>query len=541
MADNVKKAEKLLGKIADRFDTGIVLLRLLVEELPKQIENILLTADNPLVIKDTEKTQIEILNMSTRFQNHEIQIEEEKRSAYAAFIENFFKKRNENNQAVVNDEAMRLCLRIGSFTEEDADYVIERCTLYQEFFAKVLKVFFDFLRPMLQTMLGIKSFFNQYEESMGTKETGMKPALLIANCTVDAIQLRGNKERLAIYLETVNDKNHNESALWYAILPGIAYKKDELHESVRERFKSTGEIELQATNQIEDVERLLQILGEYQVISFLSISGKYNTNFRAFARAGLEDFNESFWELMRLENKEYVVPCMPNFTIIPREHMEISVGKRYQYEAFADEKIIVNGEKKIWLEGIYVEAAYVAAGLSAAWQCPEYLNMHFRGSINLELPGTAYRIMDMDNRWKTKTTMTREILSYKKELLEEIEKKSIGVVFVPERRGVTMATDRCMSYQNGSNDCIAAVQTVVYIERVIRHVTQDFKSTLIKNFFQNRPGSIKEKWFSNRKAVNAILKESEDLTYELKETENTCVFEVKLKEVSKDRKVPTSN
>ena len=289
------------------------------------------------------------------------------------------------------------------------------------------------------------------------------------------------------------------------------------------------------------MERLLQILGEYQVISFLSISGKYNTNFRAFARAGLEDFNESFWELMRLENKEYVVPCMPNFTIIPREHMEISVGKRYQYEAFADEKIIVHGEKKIWLEGIYVEAAYVAAGLSAAWQCPEYLNMHFRGSINLELPGTAYRIMDMDNRWKTKTTMTREILSYKKELLEEIEKKSIGVVFVPERRGVTMATDRCMSYQNGSNDCIAAVQTVVYIERVIRHVTQDFKSTLIKNFFQNRPGSIKEKWFSNRKAVNAILKESEDLTYELKETENTCVFEVKLKEVSKDRKVPTSN
>ena len=28
---------------------------------------------------------------------------------------------------------------------------------------------------------------------------------------------------------------------------------------------------------------------------------------------------------------------------------------------------------KMWLEGIYVSAAYEAAGIVAAWQCPEYL------------------------------------------------------------------------------------------------------------------------------------------------------------------------
>lgn len=541
MDGKLKKAEKLLGKIADNFDSGIVLLRLLVEELPSQIERILEPASNPLVIRDTENTQIEVLKMSERFKNHETQIEEARRTAYVDFIEEFLKKRSDENRAVTNVEAMSLCLRIGSFVEEDAGYVIERYNLYQEFFAKILKVFFDFLRPMLQTILGIKAFFNQYEGVKGKKENGMQPSLLIANCAVDSIQIRGNKERLSIYLETVNDKNHSEDAIWYAILPGIAYKKDETHEKVRERFKSTGEVEIQVKNQIEDVESLLNILGEYQVLSFLSIYGKYNTNFRAFAKDGLEDFNDSFRELMHLDKKEYVIPCIPNFTVIPREHMEMILGKRYQYEAFSDEKIIINGEKKLFLEGIYVEAAYVAAGLSAAWQCPEYLNLHFRGSINMELPGTAYRIMDMENRWKTKTAMTREILSYKKDLLEEIEKKSFGVVFVPERRGVTMATDRCMSYQNGSSDCIAAVQTIIYIERIIRHATQDFKSPLIKSFFQNRPGSIKEKWFSNRKAVNAILKESEDLTYELKEAENACVFEVKFKEVSKDRKVPMSN
>ena len=69
------------------------------------------------------------------------------------------------------------------------------------------------------------------------------------------------------------------------------------------------------------------------------------------------------------------------------------------------------------------------------------------------------------------------------------------------------------------------------MEREIRIDTQDFKSTLIKKFFQKRPGSIWESWSQNPEMVNAILKKEESMEYEIDEKNNTCTFEIVLQDM----------
>ncbi len=41
---------------------------------------------------------------------------------------------------------------------------------------------------------------------------------------------------------------------------------------------------------------------------------------------------------------------------------------------------------KLWIDGVYVGAAYIAAGLVAAYQCPDYLKEMFKKNVDEELP-----------------------------------------------------------------------------------------------------------------------------------------------------------
>lgn len=538
------KVAFLLNQIADNYDMGFLFLQVLMEQLPKQIENMSDKVLNPLVVKSFNGNRIEVLRMSTNFKDFEFVIDASRREEYAEIIEHFFEIRRAQGREVHNIEALQLCLMQGAYGEENIGYLISRYNFYQDFYSKVIQVFWSEIRQLLQNVLGIYTFFQQY--TVEEVQRKMCPSILVANCSVEAIQLVGNRERLIVYLDTVNSKNYSSDTIWYAILPGIAYKKDDIQDNVRVRFKSAGSekrefIYKEISHDEEDIRVLVDILADYQVINFLSILGKRSTTFGQLLRDGIDNYNDTFNAFTSIEGKEYIVPCIPNFTIIPREFMELHLGKTYQYDDFSNEGVMVIGSKKLWLEGLYVEASYVAAGLAAAWQCPNYLNKYHKNKVTMELPGVSYRIMDGNNRYMTKTTMLREILYCSDELRDSIEKRSMGVVFLPEGNGVIMATDRCMTFQNESNDCISTVQTLVYIERVIRYETNDFKNTLIRSFFQNRPDSIKSKWFERKKNINAMIKENEDLTFQLNEIENICTFEVKFREIEKKRKVITSN
>lgn len=72
------------------------------------------------------------------------------------------------------------------------------------------------------------------------------------------------------------------------------------------------------------------------------------------------------------------------------------------------------------------------------------------------------------------------------------------------------------------------IQTINYIERKIQYETQDFKKNLIHYFFQKRPGSIISQWYSqDSRVVNNLLRNGEELEYEMDEKSETCTFHIK--------------
>ena len=68
---------------------------------------------------------------------------------------------------------------------------------------------------------------------------------------------------------------------------------------------------------------------------------------------------------------------------------------------------------KFWIEGVYVDAAYVAAGIISATQCPNYLKERF-SAVSSQYPGVRFDIEERDNSYHTKTTMSKEISGFYK-------------------------------------------------------------------------------------------------------------------------------
>ena len=87
---------------------------------------------------------------------------------------------------------------------------------------------------------------------------------------------------------------------------------------------------------------------------------------------------------------------------------------------------------KLWIDGVYVGAAYIAAGLVAAYQCPEYLKEMFKKNVDAELPGVRFDIESGDHPLRVHTVMAKEITGFTNTIKNEINRHSFGFVFSSE-------------------------------------------------------------------------------------------------------------
>lgn len=483
-------------------------------------------------LRNVGDTQIQIQEISRKFREMEPQVTVERGEEFEAYIREYLNRHNIKNGQWMFFNLLASCGHGMRLAEECA-------TLYNqslEFYGKIIIAFWKHIKPILQTMLGIKAFFEQYTVKSGA----MPPVLLITNCTVELLQKEKYRNDLKIYLETVNLKNFYSSTIWYAIIPRIKFIHNTWKRPIRERFMGNEQAGEEPCNSMEAVQLLLNILGQYRIQSFVSTCPSEENNFISFADSGMDLYEDSFQPFEKADFSEYIIPCIPNFTIIPRDHAKLILGRKYYYEEFGDGSIRQADKKTIWLSGLYMEASYVAAGLLAVCQCPTYLSMKYPGAADPDLPGVAYRITEDNHHTITSTTMKKELFTYSGELLEDIHNMSYGVILGPFRHGITILSDNTEASLHGDKDCIATVQTMTYIERIIRHATQDYRSNLITEFFQNRPDSVRSSWMKNQSMVNSILKTGETLEHHINEKEATCVIEIGFHRLQKQEKVKIS-
>lgn len=513
------KAEKILDELIEKYDTGIFLIKTFLEEASTYFKQYVI-ADEQLcfVIPETVEMQVSTIKVSEHFENNRYHTKEQEENYLEFLSEVLTQKRISNRKLMVL--VLELCCKT---REVDLGLLARYYEEYQEYYERILQNFWWEAKPLLEILLGIKSFFDSYS-NVGN----MPPSLVITNCTPEMLANNKHKNVFRIYLETMNEKNYHDKTIWYAIVPRIPFRTNS-KTLVRERFASKGLRHTYQANDLEYVQVVLELLEKYHIQTFLSIIPDKDTIFHALVQKGLEEFEDSFKFLEKEDGKEFLIPCYPNFVIMPQEYTLISIGEKIKYDEL-DEKIELEEEKKLWLDEVIVEAAYVAAGLQAACQCPQYLAKFYPRNVRQDVTGVAYHLCEDNHNLFTTPQMFPEVMGYSEELHMKIKRYSKGIVFAPYKGKVIALTDRVYSYKQDKPDNIANIQTLTYMERIIRYESQDYKEHLIKEFFQSRPGSIISRWKDNSGCINGILKKEEQIEYSINEKDNSCTFKVRFRE-----------
>lgn len=442
---------------------------------------------------------------------------------------------NDNPSDYVQNLVVRtFCpLTVVSQSEMDVETEVANYNSYLDFYRVSKDNFIKVVKPLVEKLLGIRMFFDQYK----TKTKGMAPSLVIANISPEMLAKSSNLPRLITYLNTTNSKNNFNDTIWYAIYPNLSWSQNVTNKIHRERFQ--GNVKKAGTDvySLEALSTLLDVFKDYRVETFFSFENREETTFNALAAEGVEKAMERCAPLVGRPYSEFAIPVLPNFTVIPKNKSGVILDSKMR---MTNENSVELSDAKedvmrLWIEGVYINGAYIAAGFRAACQCPEYLKNHFSGSkirTELELPGVRFDIESGNNSLMAYTTMPKEITGFTNTIKNQINQKNFGWVFASENASlgganisnITVYKARNLMYdsEHSTYEPVYKTQVTTYIERILRYVTGDFKEDNLKNFFSNNPTSQKSKWLARKDCINAILADGDSLEYSIDGASGIC-------------------
>lgn len=451
---------------------------------------------------------------------------------------------NEDTSDYVRDLVVRTFCPLSSTMESSVNRELEvhNYNNYLEFYKKSKDDFVKAVKPLIEKILGVKTFFDQYQ----VKEKGMQPKLLVTNLPLDLMVKASNLPRLITYLNTTNDKNEFDHTLWFGIVPDVELSQASGGKLQRIRFVGNQREEKQDTNSMESLATLMNAIAPYRITTFFNFCTSEETTFNYVATEGIDIYKDKCEPLMKKPYSEFVVPCIPNATIIPKDKSGLVLDKRMVMDE--DGNVSLSADKddvmKMWLEGIYVGAAYEAAGIVAAWQCPEYLKQRFKNT-SMEYPGVRFDVEADDNALLAATSMTKEISGFTNAIKNSINRTGFGFVFSSDNaqyrgrdiKNITVYKARNLLSSGNEFEPIYKTLVVTYIERMLRFYSGDFKQDKILKFFSNNPSSQKSRWDTDRQHVNSILQDGDELDFNIDEKFDVCDVLVTFANTTKNLKV----
>lgn len=528
-------------------------LNYMFEEASQNYNNIM--AMMPLAIEDI-KTRLLLGNEDSNSNNEQVQIgmlsmgedgelkiieapkEESKELAVlddkanlgliSAFEEDY-EAVNEENSSYVKSLVVRTFCPLASTMEKEIDIEAEvsNYNTYLEFYKNAKDDFVKTVKPLIEKIVGVKMFFEQYR----VKNKGMQPSLLVTNNRLDMLVKSNNLPRLETYFNSVNAKNDFNNTIWFGIVPSIEVKASGNVKVRRERFKGNSKAQKTDSNTMESLATLLNVAKDYSIQVFFNFENGEETTFNHIATAGIDKFIDKCAPLTRKSYSEYAIPCLPNFTIIPKDKSGVVIDKKMLLDESGEVELSKEKEDilKLWIEGVYVGAAYVAAGLVSAYQCPEFLKESFK-KVSYDYPGVRFDIEAGENGLKATTTMAKEISGFTNNIKNSINRRNFGFIFSSENAklkdkhitNITVYKARSLMSTGDAFESIYKTTVSTYIERIMRFTTNDFKHDNIIRFFSNNPASQRSIWVSSKNHVNSIIQEGDDINYSIDENNGVC-------------------
>lgn len=491
-------------------------------EYTKKIEKI-----NAGLLQISEQGNLQIISIN---KNDNLNLIEVKKTndELSEIYRNDYREVTKSNNKYVEDLVVRTFAPLSTnLIEVDYEKEISKYNNYLSFYKSSQEKFIKVAKPLIETILSVKLFFDQYD----VKIEKNKPKLLITNVKNDLLTLPNNIKRIESYLLNVNSKNDLSNSIWFAIYPNIDLESE--NKDVKKRFKSNTINKKNYTNNLEEFSTIISILAKYKVQTFINFSLTENMTFEKLSIEELEKIESKLEKLTNKSYSEYIIPVMPNFTIIPKTKSEVILDNKL--DIVDNEVKISNEEVKFWIDGIYISSSYVAAGLTASYQCCNYMKDRYKSILN-DIPSVRFNIESENNYLLVKTTMPRETSGYTVDLKNKINSNNFGFIFSSDLceynretiTNITVYKSRCLLKDiDGYYEPLFKTTASTYIERVIRYMTSDFKLDKLNFFFSNSPNSQKSMWLKDNNYVNSIIQKGDSIDAEIDEKNNS--FKLKLK------------
>lgn len=544
--DNNPKKLELGDKLNQKFEEASYNYNNVLGMLPLAIEDIktrlLIENDKSTLATDKiklgmlqigDKGELEVIEYKQEVSSDLVLIEEKNSTELVEAFKYDYESVTEQSNAYMKDLIVRTFVPLAKgIVDVDLEQEIQNYNNYLEFYKIAQENFIKVAKPLVEKILGIKMFFEQYDAKIAM----MQPALLITNIKADMLIRGENKEKLKAYLNTVNSKNDFENTVWLGIYPNVDLDVKKSSGKIRERFKGSQNNGVEKNkNNIETLSNLMTVLGSYKIQLFFNFEGNSETTFDDVATKGIEKYLEKTKILENQRYSEYLVPVIPNFTIIPKDKSGVILDAKMKYE---NEVAKLSKEKEdllqFWIEGVYIDGSYIAAGIIASMQCPSYLKERF-ANTSPNYPGVRFDIEAEDNAYKVKTTMAKEISGYTNSLKDKINQFNYGFIFSSDSvqvnkekiKNITVYKARTLSRNDeGMYESVYKTLTTTYIERILRYATMDFKEDKLNNFFSTNPLSQKSIWLKDRKFVNSIMQKGDDISHMIDEENGICQLNI---------------
>ena len=544
--DNNPKKLELGDKLNQKFEEASYNYNNVLGMLPLAIEDIktrlLIENDNSTLATDKiklgmlqigDKGELEVIEYKQEISSDLVLIEEKNSTELVEAFKYDYESVTEQSNAYMKDLIVRTFVPLAKgIVDVDLEQEIQNYNNYLEFYKIAQENFIKVAKPLVEKILGIKMFFEQYDAKIAM----MQPALLITNIKADMLIRGENKEKLKAYLNTVNSKNDFENTVWLGIYPNVDLDVKKSSGKIRERFKGSQNNGVEKNkNNIETLSNLMTVLGSYKIQLFFNFEGNSETTFDDVATKGIEKYLEKTKILENQRYSEYLVPVIPNFTIIPKDKSGVILDAKMKYE---NEVAKLSKEKEdllqFWIEGVYIDGSYIAAGIIASMQCPSYLKERF-ANTSPNYPGVRFDIEAEDNAYKVKTTMAKEISGFTNSLKDKINQFNYGFIFSSDSvqvnkekiKNITVYKARTLARNDeGMYESVYKTLTTTYIERILRYATMDFKEDKLNNFFSTNPLSQKSIWLKDRKFVNSIMQKGDDISHIIDEENGICQLNI---------------
>ena len=288
--------------------------RLLLGEAEEKKDNVPLALG---VLSMDENGELKVLEAPKAETSELMVVDDNVNAGLIAALEEDYEALNEESSDYVKALVTRTYCPLASTMVSNIDIKqeVSNYNSYLEFYKTAKDDFIKVVKPLIEKILGVWAFFEQYPSNI----KGMKPSMFITNISNDMLVKSNNLPRLITFLNTVNAKNDFDNTIWYSIVPSVSLDQNSNIRLTRQRFQGNENTEKTGTNSVEALVRLLDVLKDYSVQCFFSYETGDKTTFNHMATEGIEKYEDRCSSLIGKAYSEFAIPCIPNFTIIPKE------------------------------------------------------------------------------------------------------------------------------------------------------------------------------------------------------------------------------